>query len=124
MELHAYKWSINVNQHDIIYFIDNFYIVQSSKCIISTSIWLHLYKSGQWISFDKYVARKTSCWMVSPHGSCTCPVGLKQYRCKHSIGLAIMFNVYKIKDESRIIPLGKRKTPGRPKKIRTAYYHD
>ena len=35
-----------------------------------------------------------------------------------------MFNVYKIKDESRIIPLGKRKAPGRPKKIHTAYYHD
>ena len=31
MELHAYKWSINVNQHDIIYFIDNFYIVPVFK---------------------------------------------------------------------------------------------
>ena len=47
MELHAYKWSINVNQHDIIYFIDDFYIVPSSKCIILTSMWLYLYKSGQ-----------------------------------------------------------------------------
>ena len=87
-------------------------------------MWLHLYKSGQWISFDHFVAWKTSCWMVSSFGCCTCPVGLKQYRCKHSIGLAIMFNVYKIKDESRIIPLGKRKTPGCPTRIRTAYYHD
>ena len=87
-------------------------------------MWLHLYKSGQWISFDHYVAWKTSRWMVSPFGSCTCPVGLKQCRCKHSIGLAIMFNVYKIKDESRIISLRKRKTQGRPKTIRTAYYYD
>ena len=49
---------------------------------------------------------------------------LKQNRCKHSIELAIMFNVYKIKDESSIITVGKRKTPDRPKKIRAARYHD
>ena len=33
-----------------------------------------------------------------------------------------MFNVDKIKDESRIILLGKRKTPGCPNNIRTAYH--
>ncbi|CAF3469772.1 unnamed protein product [Rotaria sp. Silwood1] len=124
MELHAYQWSIKINQIDILFFFNNFYIVPSSKSVMPTSTWLDLYISNQWTSFDHYVAWKSSCWMVSPLGSCTCPVGLKQYRCKHAIGLAIMFNIYKIKDESRIIPLGKRKTPGRPKKIRTAYYHN
>ncbi|CAF3014822.1 unnamed protein product [Rotaria socialis] len=56
----------------------------------------------------------------APLGCCTCPIGMKEYRCKHSIGLAIIFNMYKIKDGTRLIPLGKRKAPGRPKKVRTA----
>ncbi|CAF3910915.1 unnamed protein product [Rotaria sp. Silwood2] len=87
------------------------------QCVMPTSTWLDLYKSSKWTSFDHYVAWKSSCWMVSPLSSCTYPVGLKQYRCKHSIGLAMMFNIYKVKDESRIIPLGKRRAPGRPKKF-------
>ncbi|CAF3993432.1 unnamed protein product, partial [Rotaria sp. Silwood1] len=79
-----------------------------------------LYNSSQWTSFEHYVAWKSSCWLVSPLGSCTCPIGLEEYRCKHFIELAIMFNIYKIKDETRLIPLGKRKTPDHPKKFRTA----
>jgi hypothetical protein len=57
---------------------------------------------------------------VSPLTSCTCAIGLKEYRCKHSVGLAILFNMYQITDKTRYKPLGKRKTPGRPKKVRTA----
>ncbi|CAF4876895.1 unnamed protein product [Rotaria sp. Silwood1] len=94
--------------------------VPSSQSVMSASIWLGLHKSSQWTSFDHFVAWKSSCWLVSLLGSCTCPIGLKQYRCKHSVGLAIIFNVYNIKDETRLIPLEKRKTAGRPKKIRTA----
>src|SRR5207249_344471 len=47
MELQAYKWSLNVNQFDILFFYNNFYIVPSSKSVMSTSIWLDLYKSSQ-----------------------------------------------------------------------------
>jgi hypothetical protein len=61
-----------------------------------------------------------SCWIVVPLESCTCPVGLKVYSCKHSVGLAIKFNLYQVSDQTRIQPLGKRKTKGRPKKVSTA----
>ena len=87
---------------------------------MTTSMWLGIYKSSQWSSFDDYAALKSSCWLVSPLTFCTCPIGLKEYRCRHSVGLAILFNMYKIKDKTRYIPLGKRRTPGHPKKVRTA----
>ncbi|CAF4650268.1 unnamed protein product, partial [Didymodactylos carnosus] len=61
-----------------------------------------------------------SCWLVAPLQSCSCPVGMKQYSCKHSVGLAILFNLHQVRDKTRIQPLGKRKTKGRPKKVSKA----
>ncbi|CAF1329766.1 unnamed protein product, partial [Didymodactylos carnosus] len=61
---------------------------------ITPSVWLDMYRSGQWMSFDGFVEWQTSCWLVSPLTSCSCLVGVKQYACKHSVGLAIVFNMY------------------------------
>ena len=41
--------------------------------------------------------------------------GVKQYRCKHSIGFAIIFNIYKIKDENSFYSIGKTKVSAVPK---------
>ena len=107
IELSAYKWSLNVNQSEILNWFNNYYIVPSSTTVLTTSMWLDIYKSSQWSSFDDYAAWKSSCWLVSPLTSCTYPIGLKEYRCKHSVGLAILFNMYKITDKTRYTPLGK-----------------
>ena len=80
----------------------------------------HLLFTAQ--SYEEFVTWQISCWLVSPHTSCTCPIGLKQYKCKHSVGLAIIFNMYQVTDKTRREPLGKRKSKGRPKKVRTALF--
>ncbi|CAF1257398.1 unnamed protein product, partial [Didymodactylos carnosus] len=108
-ELHAYKWSVSINRSDILHWFNTFYFVPSSTATITTSVWLDLYRSGQWASFDDFVAWQTSCWLVSPLTSCTCPIGLKQYTCKHSVGLGIVFSMYQVTDKTRCEPLGKRK---------------
>ncbi|CAF1602709.1 unnamed protein product, partial [Didymodactylos carnosus] len=41
--------------------------------------------------------------------SCSCPIGIKVYSCKQSVGLAILFNSYQRSDKTRIQPLAKRK---------------
>ncbi|CAF0820996.1 unnamed protein product [Didymodactylos carnosus] len=71
-------------------------------------------------SFNDFLVWQQSCWLVAPLQSCSCPVGMKQYSCKHSVGLAILFNLYQVSDKTRIQPLGKRKTKGRPKKVSKA----
>jgi hypothetical protein len=58
---------------------------------------------------------------VIPLESCTCPVGLKVYSCKQSIGLGILFNLYQITDKTRGEVLGKRRRRGRLTKVTTAY---
>ncbi|CAF1614919.1 unnamed protein product, partial [Didymodactylos carnosus] len=75
-ELHAYKWSVSINRSDILHWFNTFYVVPSSTATITSSVWLDLYPSGQWASFDDFAPWQTSCWLVSPLTSCTCPIGL------------------------------------------------
>ncbi|CAF5133063.1 unnamed protein product, partial [Rotaria sp. Silwood1] len=105
IELYAYQWSLKVNRDNILHWFNTFYVVPSSTATITTSRWLELYQSGQWGSFEEFTAWQKSCWLVSPLTSCTCPIGLKQYTCKHSVGLAIMFNMYQVTDKTRCEPL-------------------
>ena len=62
-----------------------------------------------------------SCWLIVPLESCTCPIRLKVYSCKHSVGLEILFNLYQINDKTRIEQLGKRTRKRRPNKMNTTY---
>ncbi|CAF3298624.1 unnamed protein product [Rotaria sp. Silwood2] len=75
------------------------------------SAWLNAYYYRQWLTFNEFLE-----WQQS----CTCPVGTKTYSCKHSVGLGILFNLYEVSEKTRIQPLGKRKTRGRPKKVNRA----
>ena len=88
---------------------------------MSSSAWLDIYISRHWLSFNDFLVWQRSCWIVVPLQACTCPVGLKIYTCKHSVGLGIVFNLYQVNDKTRVEPLGKRRGKGRPKKVNTAY---
>ncbi|CAF1049969.1 unnamed protein product [Didymodactylos carnosus] len=68
-ELHAYKWPISTNRSDILHWFNIFYVVPHMTTI-TTSVWLDLYRSGQWASFDDFV---TFCWLVSPLTSSRLP---------------------------------------------------
>ena len=78
-------------------------------------------KSNGVCPFDDFLLWQRSCWLVVPLESCTCPVGLKVYPCQHSVGLAIVLNLYQVSEKTRVQPLGKRRGKGRPKKVNTAY---
>ena len=49
--------------------------------------------------------------------SCTCYEGLKKYRCQHSVGLEILVQGLPVPAEVTSLPIGQRRTKGRPKKI-------
>ena len=87
---------------------------------MTPSTWLDIYHSRRWLTFNDFLVWQRSCWLVVPLQSCSCPIGIKEYSCKHSVGLAIIFNTYQVSDKARSQPLGKRKTRGSPKKVSTA----
>ena len=51
----------------------------------------------RWNTFDQFAKREFRIWLVTlpndgenwHHGSCTCPIFLKEFSCKHLVGLAI-----------------------------------
>jgi hypothetical protein len=81
-----------------------------------------MYQSQQWTSFDNFIMWLKSYYIVSPLNSCTCPISMKLYICKHSLGLAMLFKTYEIQDKTRSELLGKRRGKGRSKKVRSALY--
>ena len=122
-EVRAHQWSLRTNRSEILHWLNAFYVVPSSNLSMTRLTWLNLYRSGQWTSFDEFALWQNSCWLVAPLVSCTCPIDLKEFTCKHSVGLAILQGIYDVTDKIRCEPLGKRKNKGRPKKVRTTLFH-
>ncbi|CAF4878583.1 unnamed protein product [Rotaria socialis] len=120
LELTAFKWSNTINQIDILHWFGNWYIVPSSNPTIAPAMWLQMYQMQQWQTFNDFIIWLKSYYLVSPLHSCTCPNGMKLYICKHSFGLAMIFNIYKIKDKTRSELLGQRRGKSRSKKVKSA----
>ena len=55
LELTALKWSKNIDKINILHWFDNWYVVPSSSSSITPAIWLQIYQSQQWPSFDNFV---------------------------------------------------------------------
>ena len=120
LELTSLKWCNSIEEIDILYWFDTWYIVPSSNSLITPAVWLQIYQMQQWTSFDEFVKWLRSCYIVSPLNSCTCPNGMKSYLCKHSVGLAVLFKMYAIKEKTRAQVLGKRRGKGSSKKVKSA----
>lgn len=81
-----------------------------------------------WTSFDDYkeqffseweviIPKKSDDWLT---GTCSCPAFLKQYLCKHLLGLAIRLKYVEPPPEARNIPIGQKRKRGRPTKSKKA----
>lgn len=53
--------------------------------------------------------------------TCTCTVGLKQYRCRHSIAVEVREHLLSIPDDVKALPGGVKKRRGRPPKMHGGY---
>jgi len=76
--------------------------------------------SRQWTSFDLFKERAFSVWVVRMNtknwldGRCTCKNYLKQYMCKHLLGLAIRLKLTTPPPAAKQIPIGQKRKRGRP----------
>jgi len=79
-----------------------------------------------WTSFEHFTEAMVNMWCIKlnldlpDRANCDCPVFLKQYQCKHTLGLAIRLKIVEPPSAARSIPLGQKRKPGRPKKARPA----
>ncbi len=58
-------------------------------------------------------------WIKS---TCTCPIYLKNFICKHIVGLAIRLKKYEVVPEAKSIPIGEKRKRGRPAQAKKALY--
>ena len=79
-----------------------------------------------WKTFDSYKKSVNSMWKVEmkskewEKSSCTCAKYLKQYVCKHILGIAINEGLYDVRPEAKNIPIGEKRKRGRPQRAKRA----
>jgi hypothetical protein len=86
----------------------------------------------RWNTFEQYKKRAFAVWitqMPKQHnnwqdGECTCPYYMKNFLCKHIIGLAIRLKYVKPPPAAKDIPIGEKRKRGRPKKATKALLVD
>jgi len=92
-------------------------------------------KEMRWNTFEQFKKRASIVWIVDiPNdgdtaekwkgGKCTCPCYLKQFICKHLIGLAIRLKYVKPPPAAKLVPIGQKRKRGRPKKATKALLVD
>lgn len=90
----------------------------------------HLYRSQDWSTFSIFKERAFVLYQVNipdenwKKGTCTCPHYLKHYMCKHLLGISIKNELVAAPLEASQIPIGKRRGPGRPRKVNPALQRD
>jgi hypothetical protein len=98
-----------------------YFCVQSSSCKIPITQFMALYAHP---IFDTYTEFKEwlSSWYLVYTGSygfwtCTCPVGLVSYACKHSTGVRILRLGHPVSEIAKSLPIGMKRARGQPKKV-------
>ena len=79
-------------------------------------------KHANWTDFNDYVNRAFCLWKITlpidpkewKTGSCTCPTYMKEYFCKHLIGIAIFTKRLLVPNTCKAMPLGQNRKKGRP----------
>lgn len=85
------------------------------------------FSNFSWQSFDQYVISRNSMWVVKltesnwESASCTCQIFLKEYICKHILGIAIRLkycDIAVVPAAAKSVPIGEKRKKGRPKNKR------
>ena len=90
------------------------------------------YKRKQYSSFTQFKDLQFGMWKVTlpnnalewKKGFCNCPNFLKEYICKHVIGMAIRLKHCKLPSIAKHVPLGEKRKRGRPRKATQALLID
>ena len=80
-------------------------------------------------TMDQYKSRAFTVWTTEyqndsiewqSKSKCNCPVFMKQYICKHIVGIALRLKLCKPPASAKNVPLGQKPSRGRPAKAKKA----
>lgn len=84
------------------------------------------YSNLAWNTFQRYSTINYKVWCITmpddgsngnwKNGSCTCPHYMKNYICKHLVGLAMRLKYLKVPAAAKDVPIGEKRKRGRPAK--------
>ncbi|CAF3873774.1 unnamed protein product [Rotaria sp. Silwood1] len=111
-------------------FID--YYIPAGDVVNITKNEIQRYQRQQWTSFAQFKDLQFGIWKVTlpnigsewKNGFCNCPNFLKEYICKHVIGMAIGLKHCKPPSIAKDVPLGEKRKRGRPRKATQALLID
>jgi predicted DNA-binding antitoxin AbrB/MazE fold protein len=123
----SYQWAKSTK--DVIRICNNssetFYIpARDLKSI--TQAELTKYKKKKWTTFNMF-RKSFDIWCMEMEknedwrkAKCNCPMFLKNYICKHIVGMAIRLKLCKPPPAAKTIPIGEKRKRGRPAKAKPA----
>jgi hypothetical protein len=90
------------------------------------------YKRKTWTSFNQFKELQFGIWKTTlsniesewKNGFCNCPNFLKEYICKHIVGISIRLKFCKPPPAAKDVPLGEKRKRGRPRKATKALLID
>lgn len=100
----------------------NVYFVPSGEAQTVSKADVKAFKEKKWTSFEQFVKITTKIWCVKMHkddpnkSTCTCPTYLKEYICKHVVGLRIRLKTIDVPARIQTVENKNRKR-GRPAHI-------
>ena len=84
------------------------------------------YKKRKWTTFNQF-KKSFDIWCMEmedisdwKRSKCNCPAFLKNYICKHIIGMAIRLKYSKPPSAAKAVPIGEKRKRGRPPKAKVA----
>lgn len=101
--------------------IDVFFVPSGEALTVSKAN-IKAFTERKWTSFEQFVEITTKVWCVKLHttdpskSACTCPAHLKEYVCKHVLGLRIRLKTISAPDHIQTAE-SKKKPRGRPARI-------
>ena len=125
----AYNWNKSSKQLKSVEKDDSvrYYTPTGDKLTITDSE-ISTVELKRWNTFDQFKKRAFSVWIVDLpkngekwlEGTCTCPVFMKEYICKHVVGIALRLKYTRAPPQAKNVPLGQKRKPGRPAKAKKA----
>lgn len=104
----------------------------TETAISVTDKMIERYYKRNFKSFDTFKDAQTSIWVVEmpmdsnkwKEATCTCPVNLKTFICKHVVGIACRLKFCKIPPNAKDVAVGEKRKRGRVPKATKALLKD
>lgn len=128
----AHQWNESIIRRCLKIPNEDVWVSASSACTGEFTLpiarqYLARFREFSWTSFDQYCVEVTSICVItrcsdrSEGFTCTCRGNAKDFKCKHTIGIALSIRELQLPAEAAVFGLGRKLARGRPPKTTGAW---